>query len=180
MNGRIAVLASGAGTDETEVAKSTDALKRVNHDIDREMKAPSATLEAQVAQRVNEVHRQEVAGAWAIIALSIAAIALGILATGLAQRLLAPIRVLTDAVKGISQGDFAREVPQVSEDEIGVLAREFNAMAGSLRERDRQLLEQRPARLADDCRMRHIGVVANALDAEDDVVGVLLKRVVDR
>ena len=37
-----------------------------------------------------------------------------------------------------------------------------------------------PARLGDDRRVRHAGLVADALDAEDHVVGVLLQRVVDR
>ena len=39
--------------------------------------------------------------------------------------------------------------------------------------------DHRPARLGDDRRVRHAGLVADALDAEDDVVGVLLQRVVD-
>jgi signal transduction histidine kinase len=157
--------AQGSVGGEAEVAKSTERLQRLTRQIDQEVKALSGTLEAQVARRVNEVHRAEVAAAWAIILLTIAAIALGLLATGLAQRLLAPIRVLTDAVKGISQGDFAREVPQVSEDEIGVLAREFNAMAGSLRERDRQLLEQRE-RLLREQRLAAIGKVSAQITHE--------------
>jgi two-component system NtrC family sensor kinase len=56
-------------------------------------------------------------------------------------------------------------VPQVSEDEIGVLAREFNAMAGSLRERDRQLLEQRE-RLLREQRLAAIGKVSAQITHE--------------
>ena len=37
-----------------------------------------------------------------------------------------------------------------------------------------------PARLGDDRRVRDLGLVADALDAEDDVVGVFLEGVVDR
>ena len=40
--------------------------------------------------------------------------------------------------------------------------------------------DHRPARLGDDRRVRHAGLVADALDAEDDVVGVFLQRVIDR
>ncbi len=39
--------------------------------------------------------------------------------------------------------------------------------------------DDRPAALGEDRRMRHLGVVADALDVEDDVVGVFLERVVD-
>ena len=40
--------------------------------------------------------------------------------------------------------------------------------------------DHRPARLGEDRRVRDLGLVADVLDAEDDVVGVFLKRVVDR
>ena len=40
--------------------------------------------------------------------------------------------------------------------------------------------DHRPARLGDDRRVLDLGLVADALDPEDDVVGVFLKGVVDR
>ncbi len=40
--------------------------------------------------------------------------------------------------------------------------------------------DHRPARLGEDRRVGDLGLVADVLDPEDDVVGVFLKRVVDR
>lgn len=45
-----------------------------------------------------------------------------------------PVRALTETVQKISAGDLARQAEIVSEDEIGVLARTFNAMTARLQE----------------------------------------------
>jgi signal transduction histidine kinase len=63
-----------------------------------------------------------------------------------AQRLLRPIRTLTEGVKAVAAGDLSLEVEVRSRDEIGLLAREFNAMAASLERQRRELL--RAERLA--------------------------------
>ncbi|MGC3996369.1 MAG: ATP-binding protein [Anaeromyxobacter sp.] len=53
----------------------------------------------------------------------------------ISHRLLAPIRSLTEGVKAVAAGDLSPKVEVRSQDELGLLAREFNAMAASL---DRQ------------------------------------------
>jgi two-component system NtrC family sensor kinase len=73
---------------------------------------------------------------------SLAALAIGVGAALVSQRLLAPIQRLTDGVKAVAAGDLSRVVEVRSSDELGVLAREFNAMAASL---DRQQRELRTA-----------------------------------
>jgi len=148
--------------DEDVVAQKSQALKRVEGQLGHEVQLLTASVEVQVAQRVNQVHRAEGRAAWTIIALTLVAIALGLLATALAQRLLNPIRVLTEAVKGVSRGDFGREIPLnalSSDDELGTLAREFNAMAASLGERERQLLDQ-GERLLKTERLAAIGKIS--------------------
>jgi signal transduction histidine kinase len=60
-----------------------------------------------------------------------AAVAL-IIALFLARRILRPVAALTTAVKRMQSGDLAQRVPVHSEDELGELARAFNAMADAL------------------------------------------------
>lgn len=51
----------------------------------------------------------------------------------LAASLLGPIRNLTASAVALGDGDLDREVPELSRDELGQLARAFNTMAGKLR-----------------------------------------------
>jgi two-component system, NtrC family, sensor histidine kinase KinB len=55
------------------------------------------------------------------------------LAWRLASSLLEPISNLTASAVALGDGDLDREVPEVSRDELGQLARAFNTMAGKLR-----------------------------------------------
>ena len=151
--------------NETEVAKRSADLRRLEAAAGREVSFLSTELETQIAARVNQVHRAEVRAAWVIIALSLGAIGLGLLATGLSQRLLLPIQLLTEEVKGISRGDFARRVELTSNDEVGALAQAFNGMAASLAERERQLFEQRERLLRSE-RLAAIGQVSAQITHE--------------
>jgi two-component system NtrC family sensor kinase len=81
-----------------------------------------------------------------IVIYALLAGAVGVAAAVVAQRLLAPIRTLTEGVKAVAAGDLSREVEVRSNDEIGLLAREFNAMAASLDRQRQELL--RAERLA--------------------------------
>lgn len=55
------------------------------------------------------------------------------LAWRLAESLLGPIRMLTASAVALGDGDLDREVPELSRDELGQLARAFNTMAVKLR-----------------------------------------------
>jgi len=51
----------------------------------------------------------------------------------LAASLLKPIKALTASAVAVGEGDLDRNVPDLSRDELGLLARSFNQMAGKLR-----------------------------------------------
>lgn len=55
------------------------------------------------------------------------------LAWRLAASLLEPVRMLTASAVALGDGDLDREVPELSRDELGQLARAFNTMAAKLR-----------------------------------------------
>ncbi len=66
----------------------------------------------------------------------------GVLALGivqvLARGMTSPLREMVGAAKAMSRGDYSRRVTATSRDEVGELARAFNAMSAELAEVDRQ------------------------------------------
>jgi signal transduction histidine kinase len=71
----------------------------------------------------------------------VSAIAAGALSVAmvqvLARGMTSPLREMAAASRAMAQGDYARRVTATSRDEVGELARAFNAMAGELAEADR-------------------------------------------
>lgn len=120
-------------------------LKRIERRIDRSLKLLGQALEGRIQERVREAQKQERRSSLAIVGFSAAAIVLGVLATLLSQRLLSPIRTLTEAAVRIGRGDYTAEVPIGASNEVGVLAREFNQMAASLAAREKELSEKQEA-----------------------------------
>ena len=126
---------SDGGGDDPRLAERAEAVRRLEKGLSLDVKLLQAALEGQVADRVHAAERAERRSAVLIVIYSLIAATVGLGATLIGQRLLAPIRVLTEGVKAVAGGDLTRKVEVRSRDELGLLAREFNAMAASL---DRQ------------------------------------------
>lgn len=71
---------------------------------------------------------------WSLVAIGGAAIGLGLaFSLVLSALLVRPLRRMSDAATKLAQGDYDVEVPARSSDEVGQLARDFNAMARKLK-----------------------------------------------
>jgi two-component system NtrC family sensor kinase len=122
-------------------ARAQEVLK-LERGLSLDVKLLQVSLETQIADRVHAAERTEAQTVLLIVIYSLIALTIGVGAALLSQRLLAPIQTLTEGVKAVAAGDLSRKVEVRSEDEIGLLAREFNTMAASL---DRQREELRRA-----------------------------------
>jgi signal transduction histidine kinase len=71
---------------------------------------------------------------WSVFAAGIAAV---LLTLALSRRILRPIEALTSAARSMEKGDLSRRVQVDSDDEIGQLARAFNAMTDGLARQER-------------------------------------------
>ncbi len=163
------------GLDETE-ALATDAYRRLSasapdaaagmdallahqETLSRAIRALRAAVEARIATRVELAERRERSRGLLVIALTILSVGVGLLATALSARSLAPVRTLIAGVGRIRTGDYAAQLPVRGDDEIAQLAREFNAMASELAERQRQLEEKQRALLLAE-RLAAVGRVS--------------------
>ncbi len=133
---------AGAPPAEPAIQAVRTAEKALGIDV----KLLQAALESHTSGLVLAAGREESRTVTSIVLYSLLALAVGVGAALVAQRMLAPVRTLTEGVKAVARGDLDRQVPVRGQDELAVLAREFNAMAASL-ERQRQEL-RRAERLA--------------------------------
>src|SRR5512133_2587273 len=138
-------LEAGEGQDPRTAAAfeaRAQEVQRLERGLSLDAKLLQVALETQIGDRVHAAERTEGQTVLLIVIYSLVALAIGVGAALLSQRLLAPIQTLTEGVKAVAAGDLTRQVEVRGKDEIGLLAREFNAMAASL---DRQRDELRRA-----------------------------------
>lgn len=130
------------GAEGAEVDQRLQGVRTLERALSLDAKLLRAALESRVGDRFVAAERAEARTVLLIALWSLAALAIGVGAALVSQRLLAPIGTLTEGVKAVAAGDLSRAVEAKGSDELGVLAREFNAMAASL---DRQQRELRSA-----------------------------------
>ena len=118
------------------------AVRTLEKGLSLDVKLLQVALDSQIGDRVHATERTESRTIVLVVIYSLLGLAIGVGAAAISQRLLAPIERLTEGVKAVAAGDLTRKVEVRSEDELGLLAREFNAMATSL---DRQQAELRRA-----------------------------------
>jgi two-component system, NtrC family, sensor kinase len=138
-------LLAGAGMDPA-AAPDFDArvarVRQLEKGLGIDVKLLQVALESELNDRIRATERTESTTVVLIVLYSLIALTVGAGAALVSQRLLAPIQRLTEGVKAVAAGDLSRKVELRRADEIGLLAREFNAMAASL---DRQRTELRRA-----------------------------------
>lgn len=90
----------------------------------------------------------------AVLLVTMACVAAAILATRYAHEFLKPVARLSFAVKQMEKGNYGVQVPVTTCDEVGQLAKTFNAMSEGLRS-----TIERNNRLVDDLRQKEAGRV---------------------
>ena len=104
-----------------------------------------AIVDARTDGAVADVREAEREILRRVIAVSAGASLLALVMALIIARSVAPIRALTALATRYRQGDYGEARVQAGNDEVGVLAREFAAMADAIRGRDGQLREQNQA-----------------------------------
>ncbi len=145
--------------DPTSAEERIDKLSRSESALASKIQLIYGAIQSRTLERSRQSLERERRTGLAIIALSVVAIAVGLLATGIAARALRPVRTLIDGVSRIGRGDYSAKLGIQGDDEIAVLAREFDAMARSLKEREAQLAEKQAELLGAE-RLAAVGRVS--------------------
>jgi nitrate/nitrite-specific signal transduction histidine kinase len=127
--GRLLLQVGGSGEmrDFVENTKAVNAVLDAIDALTRHDVAAAQDTAARVSQIAQGTERLMVGANAGGFGLAI------FLAWRLASSLLRPIRSLTASAVALGDGELDREVPELSRDELGQLARAFNTMAGKLR-----------------------------------------------
>ncbi|MAY81368.1 MAG: hypothetical protein CL930_11365 [Deltaproteobacteria bacterium] len=130
-------------------ASDQDEATRLLADLDRRrqaLAAGAALTQALVEGQVEQVsHRTAKAQDRALVvsgSLGALAILLSCLLTGFALVALRPINQLTEQVQRVAAGDLTGRIDLDTNDEMGMLAQEFNTMAQAVADRDQTLQER--------------------------------------
>jgi signal transduction histidine kinase len=161
---------------EDEVQLRTSAYEETSEALSREVRALSIAMETRLAESLLRAERDGRDATLATIVLSLVALVVGLGILAMMTRALRPLQLLLDSARAIGRGSLDVEVPIETQDEVGALAREFNAMARALRDRE-TALEGRGDELlrlksfSDDViRSVRVGIVI--LDAEGRVLSL--------
>ncbi|MCY1021502.1 sensor histidine kinase [Pyxidicoccus sp. MSG2] len=136
---------STASPDREEVARATTDLRQLETSIGREIRVLRAALANRIRERVDGAEERERTTGLFIIGFSLAAIIVGLGVIAWSARTLRPVRTLIEGVSRIGRGDYNAQLGVRGDDEVAVLAREFDQMARSLQAREAQLKAQAEA-----------------------------------
>ncbi len=165
------------------VDRPRDAAQRL---LKREQDTKSALiglafdLRRRAQQTALRLEEEETRAVWAALALAVVALLSGLGVAAVAGRTLLPLRRLAERTKEIARGDYGKRVPAGGHDEVASLAREFNAMAEALDEREQRLIHSErlaaigkiAAQITHEVRnpLSSIGLNAEQLDSELEAI----------
>jgi signal transduction histidine kinase len=86
-----------------------------------------------------------------LVTAAVAGLAILIVGSFQAQRIVAPVKALVEAAGRVAGGDLSQRIPVTSQDELGEMATAFNAMAAKL-ERQQELRHRMMADIAHELR----------------------------
>src|SRR4029079_6304559 len=156
----------------------------LTHSLSR-MRRPLRGESGHIAQRLSD--DEETALSMAIL-LGAAGLAVAGVAFIFTLRTLRPLTVLRARARQVAGGDYAQRTGVTSQDEIGDLAREWDAMSGPIQEREQRLIRSErlatvgrmAAQIAHEVRnpLSSIGLNAELLGDEVDGRGEEARRLV--
>jgi putative methionine-R-sulfoxide reductase with GAF domain len=119
---------------DRQVAEATEVFRAAAADIQTETEQLSALGEELAAQDIQTAQANSAQTfTLTVIVVLLALILSVVLALLLSGQITRPVRTLTDVANQLASGNYDAQAPATSGDEIGILAKAFNEMAGQIK-----------------------------------------------
>lgn len=122
--------------DQAALALLADEQRHAGEVLSEQLRSLSVGIDGKVSEAVLRAERDEREAAYAVVALTVLAALVGVLVLVATIRALRPLHGLVESAKAIGRGSLDVQVVVPADDEVGALAREFNAMARALKDRE--------------------------------------------
>jgi signal transduction histidine kinase len=139
---QVFALIDSPNPDLERASAGLDRLQQLENGLSSAIRLLHGSIEARIHERVRQAQERGRNTEVAIILLPVFAIGVGLLASGFAARSLRPVRTLIEGIARVRKGDYETKIGVEGEDEIALLAREFDAMAQALKAREQQLKQK--------------------------------------
>jgi signal transduction histidine kinase len=133
---------AGPRAPPADPAASIPGLLDLRSQIDVNLRVLAKRAARRIADVVERTERAQRDARFLVVALSGAAFGIGLFLLIATHFTLRPIRRLISVAERIREGHFDERMPVDAADEVGRLARSFNAMAASIQERERRIEER--------------------------------------
>ena len=116
-----------------------EQIKKNQKILNQHHKLLSMLLDKQMEDWAYIMENNQNDAVWVIIFLLSIACLIALFITLTSLKTMQPFKKLTEAVKRVAKGEYDSRVNIQSDDELGILAREFNNMASTLKQREEEL-----------------------------------------
>ncbi|MCL2178375.1 MAG: ATP-binding protein [Proteobacteria bacterium] len=151
--------------EEFNLEESFNQLQKQEVALQNYFQSLQNTLSNHILFRLSKAQDREQKNGILIVALSLLSVLIGLLATIVSIRHLRPIRTLHKGIVAIREGDSSAFLGLKGDDDIALLAREFDAMVLALKERQ-SLLENQQSQLLQAKQLAAAGRISAQLAHE--------------
>jgi len=126
------LLAATQGSDEDTFNREIIQIGAVEHGADRRLHALADRVSVSMEALSSDAKVREARSVWAVVALTILTLGVGLFVSLHVRRLLAPLGHVTERARAVARGDLAPRAVRAGDDEIAELAATFEDMVGAV------------------------------------------------
>ncbi|MEO8875283.1 MAG: ATP-binding protein [Polyangiaceae bacterium] len=126
--------------DKDTINRTIIEVGAIEHNTDRVLHVLADRVAASMDKISEDAKEREFRAIWALALLSTLTLAVGVVVSIQARRLLAPLARVTERARAVARGDLTARVVEATDDEIGELADAFERMVAAVADAQRQAL----------------------------------------